>query len=61
MHTPIIICVRKSKSSPTGQTDEEDLFFMKDTALFGRNAREESIISLRLPNIYWCSRKSQDL
>lgn len=47
MHTPIIICVRKSKSSPTGQTDEEDLFFIKDTALFGRNARQESAISLR--------------
>lgn len=47
MHTPIIICVRKSKSSPTGQTDEEDLFFIKDITLFGRNARQESAISLR--------------
>ena len=60
MHTPIIIGVRKSKSSPTGQTDEEDLFFMIDTTQLGRNARQESAISLRLPNIYWCSRKSQD-
>lgn len=60
MHTPIIICVRKSKSSPTAHTDEEDLFFMIDTTQLGRNARQESIISLRLPNIYWCSRKSQD-
>ena len=47
MHTPIIIGVRKSKSSPTGQTDEEDLFFMKDTALLGRNARQRRAISLR--------------
>lgn len=52
MHTPIIICVRKSKSSPTAHTDEEDLFFMKDTTQLGRNAHQESIISLRLPNIY---------
>lgn len=47
MHTPIIIGVRKSKSSPTGQTDEEDLFFMIDTTQLGRNARQESAISLR--------------
>lgn len=47
MHTPIIICVRKSKSSPTGQTDEEDLFFIKDTTLFGRNAHQGSAISPR--------------
>lgn len=60
MHTPIIIGVRKSKSSPTAHTDEEDLFCMKDTTQLGRNARQESTISLRLPNIYWCSRKSQD-
>lgn len=47
MHTPIIICVRKSKSSPTDQTDEEDLFFIRDTTLFGRNAHQGRAISLR--------------
>lgn len=47
MNTPIIICVRKSKSSPTGQTDEEDLFFIKDITLFRRNAHQGSAISLR--------------